>query len=183
MSDKPELEGQGKPFIGELYNPHGEADSREVVKTSLEMDATTQPPLAEIEGSHGGIEMEGSRGGAEMYGGNAPVELEAPVRPVELPSPYPGGSAISSPRIRPHERSQSPAAEEVTLQSSSPEAPEPPFPRSLSSLSPSSRLRPDPPPPSSGAETKDLEEPKNPEGRMRRWVSIGKRWRRNEGTN
>lgn len=146
LSDKPELDGQGKPFIGELYNPHGEADSREVFKTNLELDATTQPQRAEMQGSHGGIEMVGSRGGAELEGGNAAVELEAISLPVELPSPYPRGSAIPSPRTRSHKHSSTPAAEEGTLQLSGLENPEPPLPRSSTSLSPSSRLRANPPP-------------------------------------
>lgn len=75
-NDKPELDGQIKPFVGELYHPHGEADSSSM---NLEMDATTQRKRPEIPGSHGGVEMEGSRGGAELYGGIAAVELEASV--------------------------------------------------------------------------------------------------------
>lgn len=179
-NDKPELDGQTKPFVGELYHPHGEADSS---STNLEMDATTQPKRAEIQGSHGGVEMEGSRGGAEMFGGIAAVELEASIlRPVELPSPNPGSSAVSSPRIGPHTSSPSLAAEERPLQSPSAKSPEPPLPWPSSSLSPSSRSRPNLPPPSSDAETENPGESGNPDGRKRRWVSIGRRWRGNEET-
>ena len=174
LSDKPELDGEGKPPIVELYNPHGEADSRELLKSNLEMDATTQPQRAEIQGSHGGIEMEGSHGGAEMDGGTAAVELEAPgPRPVELPSPDPGASAIPSPRIRSLKRSST-AAEEEIMQSSSPEPPGPPFPRSSSSFPPPSRSRPNQLP-SAGAEGENRGKPKDSEGSTKRWVTIGRR--------
>ena len=86
--EKPELDAQAKPFISELYNPHGEADSRELDK-NVELDATMEVrAAAEVEGSCGRVEMEGSRGGVEMEG-NAPaaVELDAgPVAHEELPS-------------------------------------------------------------------------------------------------
>lgn len=106
---KPELDGEAKPPIGELYNPVSEADSREASKIGLEMEgskpaSTTldarERRLAEIEGTHGGAEMEGSRGGAEMENGGHPaaVELDAgPVFPSELPNPDAGTSTLSSP--------------------------------------------------------------------------------------
>ncbi|MCJ1270054.1 hypothetical protein MMC22_009948 [Lobaria immixta] len=70
FSGKPELDGEGKPFIA-------------------------QPRRAEIERKHGGIEMEGSSGWVEIDGRNAAVELEAPVpRPVELPSSDPANASL-----------------------------------------------------------------------------------------
>lgn len=87
--EKPELDAQTKPIVGELYSPHGEADSRELNKMS-ELDATIRA-VVEVEGCHGGFEMEGSKCGAEMES-NAPAAVElddgSVTRPV-LPSPEP----------------------------------------------------------------------------------------------
>ena len=87
--EKPELDAQIKPVISELYNPHGEADSRELNK-NVELDATMEiRAVVEIEGSRGGVEMEGSRGGVEMES-NAPAAAELDAGPVtnqELLSP------------------------------------------------------------------------------------------------
>lgn len=89
--EKPELDAQTKPVISELYNPHGEADSREINK-NVELDATMEiRTAAEVEGSRGGVEMEGSRGGVELESSvPAAAELDAgPVTRQELPSPEP----------------------------------------------------------------------------------------------
>lgn len=167
FSGKPELDGEGKPFIA-------------------------QPQRAEIERTHGGIEMEGSSGWVKIDGRNAAVELEAPVpRPVELPSSDPGDSVIPSLRILLHKPPPSNAAEKENFQSSSPKYPQPTPPWSPSSLLPSSRLRLNQPATSLGAETGNLEQPKNPEskhpegpeGSKRRWFSSGRRWKSNNEVN
>lgn len=90
--EKPELDGQTKPVISELYNPHGEADSREL-KKNVELDATMEIMAA--------VEVEGSRGGVEMES-NAPaaVELDAgPVTHDELPSPKPPAQEMPPPNV------------------------------------------------------------------------------------
>lgn len=99
--EKPELDAQTKPVISELYNPHGEADSRELTK-NVELDATMEiRAAAEVEGSRGGIEMEGSRGGVELESSvPAAVELDAgPVAHQELPSPESTALEIPLPKV------------------------------------------------------------------------------------
>ena len=107
--EKLELDGLNKPVLAELYNPPGEADSREAFKPGLEMEDNTPVAkarrLAEVEGSHGGVEMEGSRGGVEMDGGTAAVELDAgPVRWQNLSPPDTGTPELPSPAIPPEQQ-------------------------------------------------------------------------------
>lgn len=102
LFEKPELDAQGKPVIRELYNPHGEADSRELSK-NIELDGTMEiRAAAEVEGSPGRVEMEGSRGGVEMEG-NAPAAVELDAGPVThhevLPSLEPAAQEIPSPNV------------------------------------------------------------------------------------
>lgn len=104
---KPELDAMVKPVVGELYSPHGEADSREAFKPDLEMEGSKPMSildaknrrLVEVEGTTGGAEMEGSRGGVEMETGHpAAVELDAgPFVRHELASSDTGTSGLNSP--------------------------------------------------------------------------------------
>ncbi|KAL9130634.1 MAG: hypothetical protein Q9217_001248 [Psora testacea] len=96
---KPEMDGSGKPTVGELY-----AEG----KLGTEMDSKG---MNEMEGSRGGFynnakkaaEMEGTKGGHEMHAGDvtSPVEMWAgPDGLVEMPSPHPGDSGRPSPASR-----------------------------------------------------------------------------------
>ena len=119
---KPEMDGVGKPPLGELYaegKPGVEADGRHMtemegskgvhfnnVKLRAEMegsrgDVTTR---AEMEGTRGGhqlrAEMEGTKGGHEMQadGLTPPIEMWAGSHGLyELPTPHPRESGRSSP--------------------------------------------------------------------------------------
>lgn len=118
---KAEMDGTGKPPVGELYSEHklGEADSSSKIemqgsqpglapydKNKAEMEGSVG--RAEMEGTKGGVEMEGSKLRAEMDGGRlraemdgdylAPVELYAgPQGLSELPSPATSNSELPSP--------------------------------------------------------------------------------------
>ncbi len=109
---KAEMDGTGKPPIGELYSEDklGEADS----SSKIEMQGS-QPGIAaydknkaEMEGSKGGVEMEGTKSGVEMEGSRlraemdgdylSPVEMYAgPQGLYELPSPATSSSELPSP--------------------------------------------------------------------------------------
>ena len=117
---KAEMDGNGKPPVGELYTEgkFGEVDS----SSKVEMQGS-QPTVphddknrAEIEGSKGGVEMEGTKGGVEMEGGRlraemdgdhlAPVEMYAgPHGLYEMPSPITSNSDLPSPMSSSNERS------------------------------------------------------------------------------
>ena len=110
---KAEMDGSGKPPIGELYTEGklGEVDSSSKVEMQGSQPAIStedKQKLAEIEGSRGGTEMEGTAGGTEMEGSHlraemagdhlAPVELDAgPLGLSELPSPNTSNSELPSP--------------------------------------------------------------------------------------
>ena len=101
---KPEMDGRGKPPVGELYaegKPGAEMDS----KNMIEMEGTygkfgdEAKMRAEMEGSRGGAEMEGTKGGHEMQAGDvtAPMEMWAgPHGLYELPSPDSGRPSPAS---------------------------------------------------------------------------------------
>ena len=110
---KPEMDGNSKPPIGELYaeGKLGEVDSSSKVEmqgSEPGVSAADKKNLAEFEGSRGGFEMEGTAGGmemeanrlrAEMAGDHlAPVELDAGSHGLsELPSPNTSNSELPSP--------------------------------------------------------------------------------------
>jgi len=116
---KAEMDGTGKPAIGELYSEDklGEADS----SSKIEMQGS-QPGItaydkneAEMEGSRGGVEMEGTRGGVEMEGSRLRAEIDGDYRlPVEmyagpqglyeLPSPATSNNELPSPLSSSNER-------------------------------------------------------------------------------
>ena len=124
---KLELEGMNKPVVGELYSPHGEADSREAFKSDLEMEGSKpisildakNRRLAEVAGTTGGAEMEASRGGVEMETGHpAAVELDAgPFSRHELASSDAADSGLPSPSIRDPSRLPSPDSRSKSLPS------------------------------------------------------------------
>ena len=117
---KPEMDGNGKPPVNELYaeGKFGEVDS----SSKVEMQGS-QPKFphvdknrAEIEGSKGGVEMEGTKAGVEMEGSRlraemdgdhlAPVEMYAgPHGLYEMPSPITSNSDLPSPMSSGNERS------------------------------------------------------------------------------
>jgi len=117
---KPEMDGTGKPPIGELYNEGklGEVDSSSKVEmqgSQPGISLNDKKNMAEIEGSRGGAEMEGTTGGTEMEGQRlraemagdhlAPVELDAgPQGLTELPSPNTSNSELPSPISSGNER-------------------------------------------------------------------------------
>ena len=110
---KPEMDGNGKPPIGELYTEGklGEVDSTskvEVQGSQPDIAGQVKANMAEVEGSRGGAEVEGTTGGAEMEGSHlraemagdhyAPVELDAgPQGLYEMPSPGTSNSELPSP--------------------------------------------------------------------------------------
>ena len=110
---KAEMDGTGKPPIGELYaeGKVGEVDSTSKVEmqgSQPGLSLNDQKNTAEIEGSTGGAEMEGTKGGVEMEGSTLraemagdhvpPVELYAgPQGLFELPSPNTSDSELASP--------------------------------------------------------------------------------------
>ena len=110
---KAEMDGNGKPPIGELYaeGKAGEVDSSSKVEMQGSQpgaSAVDKKNMAEIEGSRGGVEMEGTVGGMEMEGSRlraemagdhlAPVELDAGSHGLsELPSPNTSNSEFQSP--------------------------------------------------------------------------------------
>ena len=122
---KAEMDGNGKPPIGELYTEgkFGEVDSSS--KVEMQGSHPTAPHAdknrAEIEGSKGGVEMEGTKGGVEMEGSRlraemdgdhfAPVEMYAgPHGLYEIPSPITSNSDLPSPMSSSNGRSsRSPA--------------------------------------------------------------------------
>lgn len=145
--EKPELDAQAKPFISELYNPHGEADSRELNK-NVELNATMEVrAAAEVEGSCARVEMEGSKVGVEMEG-NAPaaVELDAgPVTHEKLPSLKLAAQQMPSPKVgaecfpAPGMGQESLPSSDMNLKQESIPPPAPAETRALDHLPPASR--------------------------------------------
>ena len=105
--DKPEMDGTGKPVVGELYSEHKLGEEMEGSKPGMGVyaaDVKNRTDLegrrvAEMEGTRGGVEMEGSRAHAEMEGTDfAPVEMYAgPHGLYELPTPIDERSELPSP--------------------------------------------------------------------------------------
>ena len=116
---KAEMDGAGKPPIGELYQEGklGEVDSSSKVEMQGSQPglAAEKRHLAEIEGSRGGAEIEGTGGGMEMEAGRlraemagdhlAPVELDAgPQGLHELSTPNTSNSELPPPSKKNNER-------------------------------------------------------------------------------
>ena len=105
---KPEMDGSGKPPIGELSTEDksgAEMDSKAMTEMEGSNDGFYNAAKlhAEMEGSRGGAEIEGTKGGHEMHAGDVPTPVEMWAGPeglFELPTPPSQDSRRPSPGSR-----------------------------------------------------------------------------------